>query len=122
MTIMVLFLSFLIIFLLSLHVQDKLSETKPIVEELVKKDAILHDGRTLIDTGIISARGRAWLVLVAPGCSCQPMILELIGSKKEVTQRLGREFEIDSSSPSRRLFIDVTGGTVESRCCVVEIA
>lgn len=57
---------------------------KPTVEELVKKDAILHDGRTLLDTGIISARGRAWLDLVALGCSCQPMILELIGSKKEV--------------------------------------
>lgn len=58
---------------------------KPTVEELVKKDAILHDGRTLLDTGIISARGRAWLDLVALGCSCQPMISELVGSKKEVS-------------------------------------
>ncbi|CAN6903415.1 unnamed protein product [Brassica oleracea] len=58
---------------------------KPTVEELVKKDAILHDGRTLLDTGIISARGRAWLDLVALGCSCQPMISELLGCKKEMS-------------------------------------
>ncbi|EOA14811.1 hypothetical protein CARUB_v10028118mg [Capsella rubella] len=58
---------------------------KPTVEELVKKDAILHDGRTLLDTGIISARGRAWLDLVALGCSCQPMISELLGNKKEMS-------------------------------------
>ncbi|CAF2117027.1 unnamed protein product [Brassica oleracea var. botrytis] len=58
---------------------------KPTVEELVKKDAILHDGQTLLDTGIISARGRAWLDLVALGCSCQPMISELLGCKKEMS-------------------------------------
>ncbi|CAN8287936.1 unnamed protein product [Cochlearia groenlandica] len=58
---------------------------KPTVEELVNKDAILHDGRTLLDTGIISARGKAWFDLVALGCSCQPMISELLCSKKEMS-------------------------------------
>lgn len=58
---------------------------KPNVEELHKNEAILDDGRTLLDTGIIAARGRAWEELAMLSMSCQPMIVELLKSRKEVT-------------------------------------
>lgn len=57
---------------------------KPTLEELVENKAVLADGRTLLDTGIIAVRGKAWLELVTLACSCQPMISELLESKKEV--------------------------------------
>lgn len=56
---------------------------KPSVEELVKNNAILDDGRTLLDTGIIAVRGKAWVELVTLSCSCQPMISVLLKSRKE---------------------------------------
>lgn len=58
---------------------------KPSIEELVSSGAILDDGRTLLDTGIIAVRGKAWLDLVTLACSCQPMILELLKNKKEMS-------------------------------------
>ncbi|KAF5743775.1 hypothetical protein HS088_TW08G00362 [Tripterygium wilfordii] len=58
---------------------------KPGIEELIKNKAILADGRTLLDTGIIAARGKAWVELAAVACSCQPMILEILNSGKEVS-------------------------------------
>ncbi|KAE8703639.1 Bifunctional fucokinase/fucose pyrophosphorylase [Hibiscus syriacus] len=36
---------------------------KPSVDELVKNQAILDDGRALLDTGIIAGRGNAWVEL-----------------------------------------------------------
>ncbi|KAG4917069.1 hypothetical protein JHK87_054626 [Glycine soja] len=58
---------------------------KPSVDELVKSKAVLADGRTLLDTGIIAVRGKAWLELVTLACSCQQMISELLQSKKEMS-------------------------------------
>ncbi|XP_020538342.1 bifunctional fucokinase/fucose pyrophosphorylase isoform X2 [Jatropha curcas] len=58
---------------------------KPSVEELVKNQALLDDGRTLLDTGIIAARGKAWAELVMLACSCQPMITELLEKRKEMS-------------------------------------
>lgn len=56
---------------------------KPSLEELVKSNAILDDGRTLLDTGIIAVRGKAWLELVKLALSCEPLISELLDSRKE---------------------------------------
>lgn len=58
---------------------------KPSVEELAKNQALLDDGRTLLDTGMIAVRGEAWLMLVKLACSCQPMITELLENRKEVS-------------------------------------
>ncbi|QHN85512.1 hypothetical protein HN51_039874 [Arachis hypogaea] len=58
---------------------------KPSVEELVKSKAVLADGRTLLDTGIIAVRGKAWSELVTLSCSSQQMISELIKIKKEMS-------------------------------------
>lgn len=58
---------------------------KPSLEELAKNKAILDDGRTLLDTGIIAVRGKGWLELVKLAWSCQPMISELVESKKEAS-------------------------------------
>ncbi|KAF5953241.1 hypothetical protein HYC85_011185 [Camellia sinensis] len=58
---------------------------KPSVEELMKHKAILDDGRTLLDTGIIAVRGKAWEDLVMLSCSSQPMISELLKSRKEMS-------------------------------------
>lgn len=57
---------------------------KPTVDELVQSKAVLVDGRTLLDTGIIAVRGKAWLDLVTLACSSQEMISDLIRSRKEV--------------------------------------
>ncbi|XP_062155727.1 bifunctional fucokinase/fucose pyrophosphorylase [Alnus glutinosa] len=58
---------------------------KPSIRELVEKKAILDDGRTLLDTGMIAVRGQAWVELVKLACSCQPMISELLKSRKEMS-------------------------------------
>ncbi|XP_074273217.1 bifunctional fucokinase/GDP-fucose pyrophosphorylase isoform X2 [Silene latifolia] len=58
---------------------------KPTVAELVENQAILDDGRTLLDTGIIAVRGKAWVELVKLACSCQSLIQELLESKKEMS-------------------------------------
>ncbi|KAK3036081.1 hypothetical protein RJ639_029834 [Escallonia herrerae] len=50
---------------------------KPNLKELVKHQAILDDGRTLLDTGIIAVRGKAWVDLVSLSCSSQPMQMSL---------------------------------------------
>lgn len=63
---------------------------KPTMEELVKNQAILDDGRTLLDTGIIAVRGKAWLELVRLSCSSEPMIANLLKSKKEVCKFLSK--------------------------------
>jgi len=47
----------------SLCLVDNLMQ-KPTVSELVEGHAILDDGRALLDTGIIAARGKAWQDLV----------------------------------------------------------
>lgn len=56
---------------------------KPSLEGLVKSNAILDDGRTLLDTGIIAVRGKGWLELVKLALSCQSLISELLKSRKE---------------------------------------
>lgn len=61
---------------------------KPSLEELVTHQAILDDGRTLLDTGIIAVKGKAWVDLVMLASSCQPMISGLVRSKKEVVNFL----------------------------------
>lgn len=58
---------------------------KPSVDELTKNDAVLSDGRTLLDTGIIAVRGKGWVELVLLACSCQPMISELLNCGKEAS-------------------------------------
>ncbi|KAJ7951342.1 bifunctional fucokinase/fucose pyrophosphorylase [Quillaja saponaria] len=58
---------------------------KPSVEELVKNKALLDDGRALLDTGIIAVRGKAWMEIVKLACSCQPIISELLKSRKEMS-------------------------------------
>ncbi|KAK7285760.1 hypothetical protein RJT34_20541 [Clitoria ternatea] len=58
---------------------------KPTLDELVKSKAVLDDGRTLLDTGIIAVRGKAWSELVMLACSCQHMISELLKSRKEMS-------------------------------------
>ncbi|CAK7348679.1 unnamed protein product [Dovyalis caffra] len=58
---------------------------KPSIEELVENEAILDDGRTLLDTGIIAARGKAWAELAMLACCCEPMIEELLKSRKEMS-------------------------------------
>lgn len=58
---------------------------KPSVEDLVSHQAILDDGRTLLDTGIIAVKGKAWVDLVMLACSSQPMISKLLHSKEEMS-------------------------------------
>lgn len=59
---------------------------KPNIEDLVEHQAILDDGRTLLDTGIIAVKGKAWVDLVMLACSSQPLISELLQSKKEASE------------------------------------
>lgn len=56
---------------------------KPSLKELVENSAILDDGRTLLDTGIIAVRGKGWLELVKLALDCEPLISELMESRKE---------------------------------------
>lgn len=58
---------------------------KPSLDELIDHQALLDDGRALLDTGIIAVRGKAWVDLVTLAYSCQPMILQLLKSKKEAS-------------------------------------
>lgn len=58
---------------------------KPCIEELVKHQAILDDGRTLLDTGIIAVKGKAWVDLAMLACCSQQMITGLLESKREVS-------------------------------------
>ena len=53
---------------------------KPSVEELSKHHAILD---ALLYTCIIAVRGKAWEDLVTLSCLSQPMISELLNTKKE---------------------------------------
>lgn len=57
---------------------------KPSIDELVQSKAVLVDGRTLLDTGIIAVRGKAWLDLVTLACSSQEMISDLLRNRNEV--------------------------------------
>ncbi|XP_025798584.1 bifunctional fucokinase/fucose pyrophosphorylase isoform X1 [Panicum hallii] len=69
----------------SLCLVDNLLQ-KPTVSELVEGHAILDDGRALLDTGIIAARGKAWQDLVTLAhSSSHTMIKELMTSKKELS-------------------------------------
>jgi len=69
----------------SLCLVDNLMQ-KPTVSELVEGHAILDDGRALLDTGIIAARGKAWQDLVTLAHSSgHTMIKELMTSKKEAS-------------------------------------
>ncbi|MFS7932045.1 putative transferase [Helianthus anomalus] len=56
---------------------------KPSVQELNNHHAILDDGRTLLDTGIIAVRGKAWEDLVTLSCLSQPLISQLLNTRKE---------------------------------------
>lgn len=67
---------------------------KPSLEELVKNNAILDDGRTLLDTGIIAVRGKGWLELVKLALSSQLMVAELLNSRKEAGYYCQRIFLI----------------------------
>ncbi|XP_022975550.1 bifunctional fucokinase/fucose pyrophosphorylase-like isoform X2 [Cucurbita maxima] len=58
---------------------------KPSVDELTKNNAVLSDGRTLLDTGIIAVRGKGWVELALLACSCQPMVSELLKCGKEIS-------------------------------------
>ncbi|KAI3494881.1 hypothetical protein L1887_36882 [Cichorium endivia] len=58
---------------------------KPSVQELTKHNAVLDDGRTLLDTGIIAVRGKAWEDLAILSCMCQPIISQLVDTKKEMS-------------------------------------
>ncbi|KAK9056114.1 hypothetical protein SSX86_027202 [Deinandra increscens subsp. villosa] len=58
---------------------------KPSVHELNKHHAILDDGRTLLDTGIIAVRGKAWEDLVTLSCLSQPLISQLLNTRKEMS-------------------------------------
>lgn len=85
---------------------------KPSIEELVSSGAILDDGRTLLDTGIIAVRGKAWLDLVTLACSCQPMILELLKNKKEASYFLWLQSKYIRMVILNRLYLfPYAGGT-----------
>uniref|UniRef100_A0A7N0TC43 Bifunctional fucokinase/fucose pyrophosphorylase n=3 Tax=Kalanchoe fedtschenkoi TaxID=63787 RepID=A0A7N0TC43_KALFE len=58
---------------------------KPNVEELAKNHAILDDGKTLLDTGIIAVRGEAWTELVKLSFSSQSAVSDLLISGKEMS-------------------------------------
>ncbi|KAL6575618.1 hypothetical protein OROHE_000995 [Orobanche hederae] len=58
---------------------------KPSIKDLVDNQAMLDDGKTLLDTGIIAVKGKAWVDLVMLACSSQLMISELLQSKKEMS-------------------------------------
>ncbi|KAH7659562.1 Galactokinase/homoserine kinase protein [Dioscorea alata] len=59
---------------------------KPTVEELVQKHAVRHDGRALLDTGIIAVKGKAWLDLIMLAySSSRAMVLELLKARKEMS-------------------------------------
>ncbi|KAF5204955.1 Bifunctional fucokinase/fucose pyrophosphorylase [Thalictrum thalictroides] len=58
---------------------------KPSLKELVEKQAILQDGRTLLDTGVIAVRGKAWVDLLMLANSSQTMISELLKQRKEIS-------------------------------------
>ncbi|KAL5719039.1 fucokinase [Ranunculus cassubicifolius] len=58
---------------------------KPSVKELVENQAILHDGRTLLDTGIIAVRGKAWIDLLKLASSNETMISDLLKNRKEIS-------------------------------------
>ncbi|XP_020588903.1 bifunctional fucokinase/fucose pyrophosphorylase isoform X1 [Phalaenopsis equestris] len=69
----------------SLCMVDNLLQ-KPSMEELIESQAILHDGRTLLDTGIIAVRGKAWVELAMFAYSwCHVMIQELLESRNEMS-------------------------------------
>ncbi|XP_077248508.1 L-fucokinase/GDP-L-fucose pyrophosphorylase isoform X2 [Tasmannia lanceolata] len=58
---------------------------KPSLKELMENQAIQHDGRTLLDTGVIAVRGKAWDELLMLASSSQTMIVELLKSRKEMS-------------------------------------
>ncbi|KMT20263.1 hypothetical protein BVRB_1g002670 [Beta vulgaris subsp. vulgaris] len=58
---------------------------KPSKEELVQSQALLDDGRTLLDTGIIAVRGKAWAELVNLAWSAESLIPQLLDSKREMS-------------------------------------
>lgn len=71
----------------SLNLVENLLQ-KPSLKELVENQAIGHDGRALLDTGIIAVRGKAWVELLMLASSCETMILELLKSRKEASFNL----------------------------------
>ncbi|CAI9101096.1 OLC1v1038345C1 [Oldenlandia corymbosa var. corymbosa] len=58
---------------------------KPSLKELAEHGAVLDDGRALLDTGIIAVRGKAWVDLLTLALYSEPMILELLECRKEVS-------------------------------------
>uniref|UniRef100_A0ACD5WV89 Uncharacterized protein n=1 Tax=Avena sativa TaxID=4498 RepID=A0ACD5WV89_AVESA len=69
----------------SLCLVDNLLQ-KPTMSELVEGQALLEDGRPLLDTGIIAVRGKAWQELVALAySSSQAMIQEIVTSRNELS-------------------------------------
>lgn len=58
---------------------------KPTMNEMLESHAVLSDGRALLDTGIISVRGKAWEELLRLACLSSSMIKDLITCKKEAS-------------------------------------
>lgn len=71
----------------SLNLVENLLQ-KPSLKELVENQAIGHDGRALLDTGIIAVRGKAWVELLMLASSSQTMIMELLKSRKEASSNI----------------------------------
>lgn len=71
----------------SLNLVENLLQ-KPSLKELVENQAIGHDGRALLDTGMIAVRGKAWVELLMLASSSQTMIMELLKSRKEASSNI----------------------------------
>ncbi|KAG9452659.1 hypothetical protein H6P81_005563 [Aristolochia fimbriata] len=68
----------------SLNLVENLLQ-KPSVKELEESQAIGDDGRALLDTGIIAARGKAWNDLLVLASSSERMILDLLRTRAEMS-------------------------------------
>ncbi|GAA0154551.1 kinase [Lithospermum erythrorhizon] len=58
---------------------------KPSFDELIKHQALLDDGTTLLDSGIIAVKGKAWVDLVSLACCSQVAISQLVKTKTEAS-------------------------------------
>lgn len=68
----------------SLNLVDNLLQ-KPSLPELQEHQAIAHDGRTLLDTGVIAARGKAWEDVLRLASSSKKMISKLVCNGQEAS-------------------------------------
>ncbi|XP_068651453.1 bifunctional fucokinase/fucose pyrophosphorylase isoform X2 [Aristolochia californica] len=68
----------------SLNLVENLLQ-KPSIKELEEKQAIGDNGRALLDTGMIAARGKAWKDLLVLSSSSERVILELLRTRTEMS-------------------------------------